>query len=297
MFKKGIRVSGSIRFGTVGAPSSTPASGTVAAIQHTKALGLEHLEIAWVQSVSVTDKTCAEIKAAAEEYGISLSIHAPYFINLNSQTPEKMANSDARLIKAAQKGFLAGAKDIVFHPASYHGKPPEDVYPIVRDQLAMLADKLKKEGVAVTLRPETMGRVALFGSLEECVQLAKDVEGVKPCIDWAHLHARRTDGSFNSYEEFAGALAYVRDQLGEDALQTVHFHLSGIAYTDKGEKMHLPLNEADLRYRDLLQAFVDFGVSGTAGVEAPDPFHVEDALVFQATYKRLNGFAITDSED
>lgn len=290
-------MSGSLRFGTVGAPSSTPASGTVAAIQHTKALGLEHLEIAWVQSVSVTDKTCAEIKAAANDSGISLSIHAPYFINLNSQTPEKMKNSDARLLKAAEKGFLAGAKDIVFHPASYHAQPPADVYPIVRDQLAMLAEKLRQEGVTVTLRPETMGRVALFGSLEECVQLAKDVPGVNPCIDWAHLHARRTDGTFNSYDEFAAALTYVRDELGEDALQSVHFHLSGIEYTSKGEKMHLPLNEADLQYLDLLQAFVDFGVSGTAGVEAPDPFHVADALTFQATYKRLSGFALSNSDD
>ncbi len=286
-----------LRFGTVGAPSTTIGTGTPAAIANIKALGLHHLEIAWVQSVSVTDKTCGEIKAAAEKNGISLSIHAPYFINLNSQTPEKMLASDGRLIKAATQGCLAGAKDIIFHPASYHGFPAKDVYPIVRDQLGILAEKLKSEGVDVVLRPETMGRVALFGTLEECVQLSKDVPGVLPCIDWAHLHARRTDGSFNSYEEFAAALQYVRDELGEAALKNVHFHLSGIAYTDKGEKMHLPLNEADLRYRELLQAFVDFGVEGTAAVEAPDPFHVADALTFQATYRRLSGFALEASPD
>jgi hypothetical protein len=47
------------------------------------------------------------------------------------------------------------------------------------------------------------------------------------------------------------------------------------------------LNEADIRYRDLLQAFVDYGVVATAAVEAPEPFHVADALTFQATYRRL----------
>ena len=66
-----------------------------------------------------------------------------------------------------------------------------------------------------------------------------------------------------------------------------HFHLSGIAYTPKGEKEHLPLNEADLHYRELLQAFVDFKVGGTVAVEAPMPFHTADALTFQATYRRL----------
>ncbi|MFW5696455.1 MAG: hypothetical protein ACOCXR_01575, partial [Phototrophicaceae bacterium] len=55
----------------------------------------------------------------------------------------------------------------------------------------------------------------------------------------------------------------------------------------KGEKEHLPLNEADLRYRDLLQAFVDYEVEGTVGIEAPEPFHTADCLTFQATYRRL----------
>lgn len=286
-----------LRFGTVGAPSTTPTAGTVAAIEHTRALGLQHLEIAWVQSVSVTDKTCAEIHAAAQEHGITLSIHAPYFINLNSQTPEKMAASDERLLKAAHKGFLAGARDIVFHPASYHSQSPVEVYPRVRDQLAMLAERLISEGVEVTLRPETMGKTALFGTLEECIQLSKDVPSVLPCIDWAHLHARRGDGTFNTYEEFAAALSLMRDVLGEDALKRVHFHLSGIEYTSKGEKMHLPLNEADLRYRELLQVFVDFGVEGTAAVEAPEPFHVADALTFQATYRRLSGAQLSRDGD
>ncbi len=71
-----------IRFGTVGSPQTTPKSGTQAAIEHTRVLGLNHLEIAWVRSVRVSDKTCADIKATAEDYGITLSIHAPYYINL-----------------------------------------------------------------------------------------------------------------------------------------------------------------------------------------------------------------------
>ena len=49
----------------------------------------------------------------------------------------------------------------------------------------------------------------------------------------------------------------------------------------------LPLNEADLQYRALLQALIDRGARGTVGVEAPEPFHVADALTLQATYRRL----------
>lgn len=276
-----------LRFGTVGAPSTTPKSGTPFAIEHTRQLGLDHLEIAWVQSVRVTDESCAEIKRIAEKHHITLSIHAPYYINLNSQTAELMAKSDERLLAAARKGFLAGAKDIVFHPGSYHSQPPEHVYERAKEKLIEITGILREEGVMVNLRPETMGKSAMFGNLDEVLQLSKEIDGVLPCIDWAHLHARRGDGTFNSYAEFDDALKKLREMLGERGIKTLHSHMSGIAYTAKGEKEHLPLNEADLRYKELMQAFVDNGVEGTVGVEAPEPFHVADCMTFQATYRRL----------
>jgi deoxyribonuclease-4 len=262
-------------------------TGTPAAIKHIRELGLQHLEIAWVQSVRVGDEMCEQINAASKDNKISLSIHAPYFINLNSQTSELMEKSDARLMAAARRGCMAGATDIIFHPGSYHSQPQEVVYERAKEKLIELTTILRDEGTNVTLRPETMGKSAMFGNLDEVLQLSRDVPGVLPCIDWAHLHARAGDGSFNSYEEFADALAKVRDVLGEEGLKRCHFHLSGIEYSAKGEKNHLPLNEADLKYRELLQSFVDFGVAGTAAVEAPEPFHTADALVFQATYRRL----------
>jgi deoxyribonuclease IV len=270
-----------------GPPQTARESGTVAAIYHIRELGLQHLEIAWVQSVRVTDETCALIKAAGEKCAVTLSIHAPYFINLNSQTTELMEKSDARLLAAARKGYLAGARDIIFHPGSYHGQPPEQVYERAKQKMIEITGILREESVDVNLRPETMGKGAMFGNLDEVVQLSKEVPGVLPCIDWAHLHARTGDGTFNSYDEFADALGRVRAALGEEGLKTLHFHLSGIAYTAKGEKAHIPLNEADIRYRDLLQAFIDYGVAATAAVESPLPFHTADALTFQATYRRL----------
>lgn len=276
-----------IRFGTVGSPQTTPGSGTPAAIAHIRQLGLDHLEIAWVQSVRVSDETCAAIKAASEQHKVSLSIHAPYYINLNSQTAELMAKSDERLLTAARKGYLAGAYDIIFHPGSYHQQPPEQVYERAKEKLLEITGILREEGVQVRLRPETMGKSAMFGNLDEVVQLSRDVPGVAPCIDWAHLHARTGDGSFNSYAEFAAALDKVRALLGEDGLKKLHFHMSGIEYSPKGERNHVPLNEADIHYRELVQAWADYGVAGTCAVEAPEPFHTADALVIQATYRRL----------
>jgi deoxyribonuclease IV len=208
-----------IRFGTVGAPTGTPKSGTPAAIEYMRLLGMDHLEIAWVQSVRVTDESCAEIKATAQKHRISLSVHAPYYINLNSQTADLMEKSDERLLAAARKGYLAGARDIVFHPGSYHQQPAEQVYERAKQKLLELTGKLREEKVDVILRPETMGKSAMFGSLEETVQLAKEVPGVLPAIDFAHLHARTS--KLNSYDEFYGMLKHVGDNLGRHALDNM----------------------------------------------------------------------------
>ena len=229
-----------LRFGTVGSPQTTPGSGTVAALHHMAELGLHHLEIAWTRSVRVSDSTCADIKTIAEDKGISLSVHAPYFINLNSQTDELMQKSDERLITAAHKGYLAGAKDIVFHPGSYHKQDPKVVYERACEQLTSIVKRLQNDDVNVTLRPETMGKSAMFGNLEEVLHLSRDVEGILPCIDWAHLHARQGDGTFNSTEEFEEAVTQIREILGDEALHRCHFHMSGIDYTPKGEKEHIP---------------------------------------------------------
>jgi deoxyribonuclease-4 len=277
----------SLRFGTVGAPHSTPKGGTPAAIQRIREMGMDALELGWVQSVSVKPPTCAEICASAEAHGVKLSVHAPYYINLNSQTADLMHKSDARLLAAARMGFLAGARDIIFHPGSYHSQPPEHVYERAREKLAELQGILRGEGVAVVLRPETMGKRAMFGTLDEVLQLARDVEGVAPCIDVAHLHARAGDGSFNTYDEFAGMLKTVQAALGEDGLRTMHFHISGIEYTQAGEQNHLMLEEADLDWRAFVQACIDFAVEGTLVCESPT--QEDDALLVKAAYEELRG--------
>ncbi len=289
-----------IRFGTVGSPTTTPPpGGTPRAIQHSRALGLDHLEIAWVQSVRVSDESCAEIKTAAAQFNLTLSVHAPYYINLNSQTAELMRKSDERLLAAARKGYLAGARDIVFHPGSYHNQKPEHVYGRAKEKLLELTGILREEGVKVTLRPETMGKGAMFGTLEETVELSREVPGILPAIDFAHLHART--GKLNSYKEFQKMLKTVEKGLGRHGLETLHIHLSGIEYGPKGERQHIPLNEADMDYRALLQALIDAEAHGSIAVEAPEPFHVADALTIQATYRRLvqikKGDAETAAED
>lgn len=275
-------------FGTVGSPSGTPKKpgGSVGAIAFSKSIGLLALELGWVQSVRVTEATCALIKSASEEHGVSLSVHAPYFINLNA-TAEEWPKSRKRLMDAAHYGYLAGATDIIFHPGSYFGNDPADVLKIAIPRLKGCVDELKKNGDKVTIRPETMGKSAMLGSIEDAIAMSAAMDMVQPCIDFAHMHARPGDGSMNTYEEWSKLLENYKKQLGAKALKNLHIHLSGIEYGEKGEKNHLPLAEADLDLKALFKALHDFGCAGRILCESP--IMEEDAANMKKAWMKVSG--------
>jgi deoxyribonuclease-4 len=260
----------SFRFGTVGSPISSPKKpgGSVGAILRLKELGLDALELGWVRAVRVSEETCAAIRSTAMEQDVLISIHAPYFINLNADD-EEWEKSRQRLMDAAHYGNLAGASDIIFHPGSYFGKPPSEVLPIAISRLRGCLEELRSAGNPVTLRPETMGKSAMLGSLEDTLEMAKALDGVIPCIDFAHLHARPGDGSINTYAEFSHIIELYANELGDEALSHLHIHLSGIKYSEKGEQEHLPLKEADLNLQDLLKSLAAFHCGGRILCESP----------------------------
>lgn len=277
----------SFQFGTVGSPLATPKKpgGSVGAIEFSKSIGLNTMELGWVQSVRVTEVTCAAIKQKAEEQQVSLSVHAPYFINLNAMDDE-WPKSRKRLMDAAICGNLAGATDIIFHPGSYFGNDPIEVLKIAIPRLQGCVEELRKAGNPVTLRPETMGKSAMLGSFEDTLEMSKAIEGVAPCIDFAHLHARPGDGSINTYEEWCALLKAYQKALGKKALKHLHIHLSGIEYGPKGEKNHLPVAESDLKLNLLFKALKEFEAAGRILCESP--IMEEDALNMKKAWMKIS---------
>jgi deoxyribonuclease-4 len=272
------------RFGTVGSPLSTPVrpGGTVGGIQRTAGLGLNCLELAWVRSVRISPASCEAIRAEALRHDVALSVHAPYFINLNADSSE-WPKSRKRLMDAAVYGHLAGATDIVLHPGSYFGRPPEEVLRIAVPRLKDCVRELRDLGNPVILRPEVMGKQALLGSLDDVLALSTGVDGVLPGVDFAHLHART--GALNSLDEWRTVLDAIRKELGADSLHRMHIHVSGIEYTEKGERKHLPFRDADLDYKALLSALYAAGCSGRILCESP--ILEKDAVLLRNTWRKL----------
>ncbi len=270
-------------FGTAGTPHSAKTPSTIDGIERIAELGLGCMEIEFVRGVRMSEPTARRVAEVAAREGIRLSAHAPYFINFNAREPEKIRASQDRLLQAARIASLCGAQSVVFHTAFYLGDPPEKAYNTIKKYLKETLNQLRRENNRVWIRPEVMGKQSQFGTVEEILNLCTELEGLAPCLDFAHWHART--GVFNSYQEFASILLQVKGRLGRAALDDMHIHLAGIRYGGKGEIKHLNLKESDLQYAEFLKALRDYEVKGLVICESPNL--EDDALLLQETYNTL----------
>ena len=108
-----------------------------------------------------------------------------------------------------------------------------------------------------------------------------------PCLDFSHLHARPGDGSMNTYDEWRRSLETYGQALESTALGNLHVHLSGIDYTPKGEKEHLPILESDFDLEALLKALDNFDCGGRIVCESP--VMEDDALVIKEKWLIVSG--------
>jgi deoxyribonuclease IV len=270
-------------FGTGGTPLSSPTSSTVDGIRRVAQLGLGCMELEFVRGVKMGEAAARHVAETAAVENIKLSAHAPYYINLNAHDPAKITASQGYIMQSARIAAVCGAGSIVFHPAFYLGDPPEKTFQAVKSHLEDVMTQLRRENNTVRVRLEVTGKPTAFGTLAEVLRLCTELEEIGICVDFAHLHAY--NGEYNTYPEFRAILESISQYLGEAALGDMHLHISGIAYGKKGERSHLDLKDADLRYRELLRALKEFKVGGLAVCESP--CLERDALLLQETYAGL----------
>ena len=71
-----------LKVGTAGIPSSTKGS-TLDGIRRVKELGLDAMEIEFVRGVYMKNEMASKAGELAKSLGVALTVHAPYYINLN----------------------------------------------------------------------------------------------------------------------------------------------------------------------------------------------------------------------
>lgn len=242
-------------------PAGNVSHDSISSLETIKKSGLDGQELAFVRSVYMDNDTATSIGRKAKKLGLFLSIHASYFVNLNSD--EKAKASKKRILLACERAHYLGAKNVVFHAGYYKGMDPEETFRRIKKEIISMMNTLDKRGwKGVVLCPETTGKKSQFGSLSELLRLREEI-GCGICVDFAHLLAR--DGTVD-YKTVVEKLP-----------ESFHAHFSGIEYTEKGERRHLPIDkDAFIRLSDELKRH---GKKATIICESPHTF--EDALMMK----------------
>jgi deoxyribonuclease-4 len=274
-----------ILFGTAGIPLSTKKPSAATGIERVKELGLEAMELEFVHGVKMGKETADEVKKKKEELGISLSVHGPYYINLNSIEKEKQKASMQRVFESAKVGNWCGAHAITFHPAYIQGMPREQVAKTVQKNLEEILEQMKQNKIESVLKPETTGKPSAYGSLEELLELHSRLPEIQPYVDFSHVHAR-DNGRFKTKNDVQQAFEAI-EKCDKNLLKDLNMHLSGIEFTPKGERNHLVLQDKknSFPYKWVLECLKEFNVSGTVICESPNI--EEDALLMQKYFYQL----------
>ncbi len=273
-----------VRFGPAGVPIQCEGSSTIEGVRCCKELGLTAMEMEFVRGVRMNDDYAKEVKKVAKGLDISLSSHAPYYVNLCTDDKQKIKNTKRHILQAARATFLAGGSITVFHPGYYQKKTPEEAYEAAKTVLKEIEAELKKEDIKVRLGAETVGKRSAFGGLDENIRLSRELGMVEPCIDFAHLHARG-DFRIKNADDYRAIFNRLEKELGS-YVKRFHCHFSEIEYSEKGERNHLPLGTANVPpFKPFMKVLAENGYSGTVICESPK-LDI-DALKMKKEYERL----------
>jgi deoxyribonuclease-4 len=256
---------GEVRFG----PSGLPVADSFAASADELAShGYRAVEIGFAGGFWLDYDTAPQLGEALRDRDIVLSVHAPLAAFMGHvDRGKKFKMALGMLDHTAGLAQACGARIIVFHPGFLLGREREQTIADVVDQLGDLRERLESKGRLVPFGVEVMGRVRDFGTIDDVLAIAGQVDFVRPVLDFAHMHAT-SDGAFLEVDAFANALAGADAVLEPDA--PFHIHFSDIAFANRNETKHLPYGEGTLRAEPLREALARFERPATVISEAPD---------------------------
>lgn len=275
------------KFGPAGACERSAAEkikSTEKLIEWIAANGLTAFEYQCGRGVMVKEPKARLFKQKAEENGIKLSIHAPYFISLASPEEEKRLNSIRYIFESAQAADWMGADRIVVHPGGLGKKSREEATALAKETLAAAQRHLDEQGLGhIHICPEVMGKINQLGNLTEVLDFCTLDERILPCVDFGHLNSR-----LQGQMDYGKVLDEIENTLGIDRLRRMHIHFSKIEYTAGGEKKHLTFADEMYgpQFEPLMEELIKRDMSPTVICESAGT-QTDDAKTMKNYYDAL----------
>ena len=279
-----------IKFGPSGAPMRFYDEGhktTEEMPLWVKQNGLDCFEYSFGRGVNLGEAKAKSIAEAFKKENIEISVHAPYFINLATPEKDKAGNSFNYILSSAVVGRMMGANRVVFHPAAQGKESRETAVNRTIARLIELKSIIEERGFTdMKFCPETMGKIAQIGTIEEITHFCTLADFYYPTVDFGHVNARE-QGSLKTKEDYIVRLKYMMNLLGYEKVNDMHVHFSKVEYTAKGEKRHLTFEDTIFGpdYKPFIEAIVELNlhpyiVSESAGTQADDAKTMKDYYEF-----------------
>lgn len=281
----------SAKFGPAGNSESFAKMGYKHSLQvpeYLVKMGLNAFEYQCGRGVNIGLDKAEQLGLLAKEKGITLSLHAPYYISMSSVEEEKRLNSINYILASARAVNAMGGDRIIVHTGSCGKISREEALELAMDTMKKSIDALDNEGLSnIHICPETMGKVNQLGTLQEVLTLCTLDERLIPCIDFGHLNARDL-GCLKDNSDYENIFKAMENKLGSDRLKTFHSHFSKIEYTTGGEKRHLTFEDRVYGpdFEPVMELTYKYGCSPTFICESAGT-QAEDALAMRKYYEEI----------
>lgn len=252
-------------------------------------LGLTTFEYPFTHGVNLREEKAKQIGDAFKEYNISLSVHAPYYINFATPDDMQAEKSYGYVIASIKLMKIMGADRLVFHPGSLTKQTREVAVANTKRRIAELMKILDEQGLAdgIYLCPETMGKHGQIGTVEEVAEFCSIDERIIPTIDFGHVNAF-TLGGIKTVKDYEQIFNTFKTVLGERG-KLIHGHFSRIIYGDKGELRHINFDspeEFGPDYKLLNIALKNCGIEGRIVCESHG-HQTQDALAMLKDFNKI----------
>ncbi|MBR5252191.1 MAG: TIM barrel protein [Oscillospiraceae bacterium] len=280
-----------IKFGTAGLDKNFEQQGFKKTIQvptYLYNMGLDAFEYQCGRGVKIKREAAEEFGKAAAQKGITLSLHAPYYISMSSIEEEKRLNSVRYILESARAIKAMGGNRVIFHSGSCAKLSRIEALEKATDTMKLMMNALDENGFGdITVCPETMGKVNQLGTLGEVLALCKVDERIIPCIDFGHLNARDM-GVIKTKQDYIDIINRMENEIGTERTKIFHSHFSKIEYTEGGEKRHLTFEDTVFGpdFEPLMEVIAQKGLTPTIICES-DGTQGPDALTMKNYFNTL----------
>jgi deoxyribonuclease-4 len=227
-------------------------------------LDLNAIELQFVRGLYVMAEEEAEfICNYAKENDVEVHVHAPYYLNLAGSGDEVEMTFD-KILRSAEMADNIGAKSVIIHPGFYGDQSKKKTMKLIVKNLKKVTGMMKKEKIKSKIGLETMGKQKVFGTIEEIIDVCKNVKDTIPVVDLAHIHARG-NGKLKEREDFEEIFKLL------NPLKPKHYliHVTGVLYENGDELYHLPIKKGDMPLAPLIEIIIDNNYDVTLISESP----------------------------